>query len=336
MSVKFIKKGEHSNKGQNIKVTLIADGIGKGYIALIPKIDRLSFTYDIKPKHHEAVFANMLLWKDDGHLTSASAHKSRYKSAFVFTFPDNGATVRIELDPKSTKSPIPFMRFELNPAALGIAGLECFREELYLVLVEEYLWSTIVQKCRVTRLDIAIDLLHVQVRDLIVEKHDKKMAFKRLAYFSASGELETLYPCFKRKGLLAPLCVYNKTQEIEDTGALPVYGSIPHARVEARLNGQKLQGKSLTDLYKIKNPFLGLEVIDPSNQISPPETGHAWSFFLDSCRMRGTESALKMLPTDQLRTAYATALAEADRKVWNVERIWKRWPQTLNSSGLFP
>lgn len=337
MVVKFTKNEAPSNKGQTVKVTLIADGIDKNYKILIPKIDRLSFTYDIHAGHHSMVLANMLHWMDcDDGLKSAPAYKSRYKSVFVFTFSGNGATVRIEVDPKSKATSIPFMRFEFNPAVLGPTGIECFRDQLYGALVDHYPWEAIAHGCRVTRLDIAIDLLGVQVKDLIIAKQGKKSAYKRRAYFSASGALETLYPVFKKEGLLAPLCVYNKAQELSDAGASPIYGGVPHARIEARLNGQNLHGKALTALHEIKNPFLGLEVVDPTHPISPPETMHAWSFFLDSCRARGKDEALKMLPTEALRVAYGEAFVAADRQVWNPEKIWKRWPQALQSSGLLP
>lgn len=335
--MKFTKNGTPSNKGQTVKVTLIADGIDKNYKVLIPKIDRLSFTYDIHPKHYAAVISNMLHWMDCGDgLKSAPAYKSRYKNVFVFTFPGNGAMVRIEIDPKSKATPIPFMRFEFNPAVLGPTGIGCFRDQVYGVLVDQYPWEAIAHGCRVTRLDIAIDLLGVQVKDLIIAKQDKKSAYKRRAYFSASGALETLYPVFRKEGQLAPLCVCNKAQELSDAGASPIYGGIPHARIEARLNGQNLHGKALTALHTIKNPFLGLEVIDPTNPISPPEAAHAWSYFLDSCRARGKDGALKMLPTDDLRDVYDEALATADRKLWSPEKIWKRWPGALQSSGLLP
>ena len=337
MAVKFKSDEDVSNKGADVDVKLISYGMGEDYKVLIPQIDGISFTYDIPPDDRAVVLDSMLHWMGLGaHLKSAPAYRSRYKSVFVFTFLGNGATVRIDIDPKSKVTPIPFMRFEFNPAVLGPKGVVCFREHLYETLVDKCPWEALAQGCRVTRLDIAIDLLGVQVKDLIVATQNKKFAYKRRAYFSASGALETLYPVFRKEGVLAPLCVYNKAQELSDTGASPIYGSLPHTRIEARLNGQNLHGKALTALHKIKNPFLGLGVIDPTGSISPPETMHAWSYFLDSCRVRGKEEALKMLPTNELRVAYDKAFAEADRNLWKPEKIWKHWPKVLQSSGLLP
>lgn len=325
-----------SNKGPKIGVTLIADGMGKGYKVLIPKIDKVSFTYDIPDDHHKAVISFLYHWVEDHrHLKSVPPYKTRYRRTFIFTFPENGATVRIDADPKSSKTPMPFFRFEFNPAALGKSGIECFQHELHGVLMNEHPWEKIAKTCRVTRLDIAVDLLGVRMEDLIIVPGITKQQLKKFAIFSASGKLETIYPIYKH-GAKAPLRIYDKAQQLSDTGAPAKFEGVAYARVEAELDGKKLQGKPLMSLHKLKNPFLGLGVIDPTNPVSPPESLHAWSYFLDSCRMRGKEGALEMLPTDELRSVYAQTLEKADRRLWNPEKLWKHWPKVLESSGLLP
>lgn len=337
MVVTFKSSSAVSNKPL---VQLIAHGYGEGFLALLPKLDKLSFTYDIPAHHHQPVLANLHgSAGEKQEFKPLSSKGSRYQKRFSLTEPTTGEAVLIEADPKppktATAKPPAFMRFEFNPAALGRSGIEFLRERLEgPIFMNQYTWKQIASGCRVTRLDLAIDLIGVRTASLLIEhgtQGKKAKPGKKLCIYAASGALETAYPKFA-KGKLAPIIVYDKAQQLTESQGAALYGDKPHARVEFRLQ----PNRPITGLNSMKNPFLGLSIIDPGKPIDPPETPHAWGFFLDSCRHRGRAGALSLMPIGETRTAYAQALKSADRGIWRPEILWSKWPKALLKSGLLP
>lgn len=342
MVVQLTKGLGGSNKPESVDVKLIAYGYGGGFAALRPVIDKIAITFDIPSYEDQQGIKTFLIGaKEDKALLPASPAngKSNYGWRLLLPIPGSGEHLLLEAGPPTPKNEAtksaPFLRFEFNPAKLGAEGVLYLREWLRdNVLLDQYLWSDIATSGRVTRLDVAVDLLGVRTENLLVSSHvkaDGGKPFKRLAYHSLAGQLETLYPHF-RKGARAPFCIYDKKQELADTGFEAKYGSLSHARVEAR----KQPNRPITTLHKMKNPFLGLTVIDPMGKVDPPETSHAWVFFLDSCRARGVEWALSQLSAEDMRVAYKHAFQEADRNVWRAGKLWGFWPAALLQSGLLP
>lgn len=337
MAVTFKGSSAASNKPL---VQLIAYGYGDGFLALIPKIDKLSFTYDIPVHHHQPVLAN--LYGSAGEkqeFKNLSSKGSRYQKRFSLTEPTTGETVLIEADPKASKTattkPLAFLRFEFNPAALGPSGVAFLREQLEgPIFTNQHTWKQIASGCRVSRIDLAVDLIGVQTASLLIAygtPGKKGSQGKKLCIFAGAGALETAYPKFA-KGKPAPVIVYDKAQQLADAQLLTLYGEKPHARVEFRVQ----PNRPIIGLSSMKNPFLGLSIVDPIKLIVPPETQHSWDFFLDSCRHRGRAGALSLLAAGELRTAYAQALKAADRNVWRPETLWAKWPKALLRSGLVP
>lgn len=336
MAVIYSSTSAPSNKPQ---VTLIAYGFEEGFTALIPKIDKITFTYDIPVADREPVLANLFGLADGGPLKDLGSFGGhRYQKRFALTHPGTGEKVIFEAAPKppkdkSKKLPA-FTRFEFNPARLGAAGVEFLRDQLVQVFFEWHPWSAIAVNCKVTRLDIAVDLVGVRTADLIIEQvvqHAKAKPGKKWCYFSPSGVLETANLGFK-KGQPVPIIIYDKAQELTDKGGTPIYGGAAHARVERRMQ----PNRSIASLAKMKNPLMGVVIIDPTKPIIPPETPHAWTFFLDSCRMRGRKAALSLLSAQDIPAAYVEALKTADRHVWRPGKLWTKWPEALKKSGLLP
>lgn len=342
MAVQLVKDGGASNKPESLAVKLIAYGYGSGFAALRPVIDKITITFDIPTHEDQQGIKTFLVGaKEDGSLLKAppAYGKSNYGWRLLLPVPGTGENLLLEAGPPKPKNPetksAPFLRFEFNPAKLGADGVRYIREWLRdCVLLDQYLWSDIATKGRVTRLDVAVDLLGVRTENLLVSSQAKaggEKPFKRVSYHSLAGRLETIYPQF-RKGSLSPFCIYDKKQELADTGHDAKFGWLSHARVEAR----KQPNRPIATLHKMSNPFAGLTVSDPTGKVDPPEAPHAWSFFLDSCRVHGLEHALSQLPTESLKASYAKAYDEADRRVWRPEKLWNFWPKTLAESGLFP
>lgn len=337
MAVTFSSSSAPSNKPS---VSLVAYGYEEGFVALIPKIDKIAFTYDIPSSHREPVLANLYGLAGEGQTFQSlkSSGNHRYHKRFALTHPASGEKILIEAEPKVAKGaktkPPAFLRLELNPARLGFDGVGFLRDHLVQVFFEEHPWSLVATNCTVTRMDLAVDLVGVRSDSLLIERTltgPKAQPGKKWFIYGASGALETAYVGFK-KGKIAPLLAYDKAQELADKEQLAQFGKTPHARVEFRLQ----PNRSIATLTAMKNPFLVASVINPTKPATAPETEHAWEFFLDCCRVRGTKRALSLLPTDELRQAYAEALSTADQEVWKPAKLWAKWLTALEKSGLLP
>lgn len=327
MVVKFASASEASNKPNKPHWKKVAYGYGEGYIALIPQIDRLSLTYKVPPSHFGPIKGNLtdavnLPWKN------LSANKLySYRRELVHA--ETGAKVLIEAAPK--KPTISFLRMDFNPGKLGIEGVEFLKEKLFEIVFDEHPWSKIAANCSVTRLDIAADLLGVNMNRLLVSDYKsgsgKGKPLVRGFYVSSEGALETVY--FGRKP--PKLRVYNKAKQLADEKLVPVYGDTSHVRIEMITEPKR----PITKLIGIENPFEKI-VIRHLGDVEPPDGAYNWTFFLDSCRLRGAKSALALLPTEELRQAYANALTEAEKPTWKPAVLWAKWPNVLKGSGLLP
>ena len=330
--VKFLKTaGGLSNK---IPHELIAYGLGQKIAALIPRIDKLSFTYDVPGGHKKIIEQNIMgLAKEGGVFKNPNLKKpSRFKYRIALNHAETGQAVLIEAHPKieTAGKNYRFMRFELNPNKLGAQGVEFLRTQLVQIFLEDA-WPKVAINCNLTRLDVAADLLNVRTAGLIIESAAKSGNAKNVFYKSAEGDLESVYLGLKKGKGPTPVIGYDKGKELADKGEVSEFG-IAHFRLERRM----VPNKSLTELISIQNPFKNIVVMDLTKTIDPPDGQHNWQFFLDSCRVRGMEAALDILPDDDLRSAYQNAIAEADRKIWQPDKIWDRWPDTLAMSGLLP
>lgn len=328
-----LKLGGISNQ---LPLKLIAQGLGekKGYVTLIPKIDKIALTYDILSDDKDQIASNL---KENcgagGHLTKLPG--SRYSVRCKLRDEESGSDILIEMAPKGKKPP-PFARLEFNPDHLGSEGLARVKKELALLCTAKFGWPYVLKHARVTMLDIAIDVLGVRPDAFCCEiwrAHGNKTAFKRVLYVGKDGRVETTYPKHGDGQKNAKRYrAYNKLAEIKNTkgGKESPYGETPWQRIELR----ERPNRSLPELLDLKNPFGPIWVYDASMPVEPPETPHAWAFFIASCQLKGRRATLASIEDQSVRKAYEDALFAADRMVLNEEKVWERWIFAVKSSGL--
>lgn len=253
-----------------------------------------------------------------------------YKMRRALVHPGTGETVMVAASP--TKSNVSFLRLEFNPAKLGPAGVAFMRERLFDIFFDEHPWKRIATHCSVTRIDIAVDLLGVDMANVLVTDYKPGSGagkpLKRMFVVTPEGTLETVY-----LGTDPPkVRVYDKAQHLADEKMPSAYGTTPHVRIEMPIK----PACPITKLDALGNPFEKLTVLSLSNPVEPPDGMHNWAFFLDCCRVRGPKAALALLPTDELRQAYQQALAAVEIPILKPEKAWAKWPAMLNASGLLP
>ncbi|MGE0347703.1 hypothetical protein [Hydrogenophaga sp.] len=94
--------------------------------------------------------------------------------------------------------------------------------------------------------------------------------------------------------------------------------TIPHVRFELQLRDVG----SLPDLLRMSNPWAGFTV-RTIRGIAERGTGHVFSWFLDSCRMRGVHAALSFIEDQRQRTKFANRVREASPPTWwDADAIW--------------
>ena len=331
MVVHISLKPSGSNKTIDVPYKLIAYQSKDQWYILTPKVDYISFTYNIPLDDQDAV--KQALWdlpKEDGPFSPAKKKVSRYKTRVNLTHPASGKSVLIEADPKPTKDGkmVPFLRFQFNPDKLGPDGMAFMKERLEYAFSGNYPWKAIAINCKVTRIDLAIDILNVPIDQLLISS---SKAGKSHCYYSATGVLETAYLEVK-SGKAGNTYAYNKNQQLMDMKRNPKYDGVPHTRIELRVR----TSRSIVKLGALPNPFTKLNIAYPSLVGKSPEQPHNWQHLLDSVRYRGRKAALALIPDDSLREAYEDALTSAQGEFWKPRKLWKKWPDILKGSGLLP
>ena len=175
-----------------IPMQSIAHGDLKSFIVLQPKIDKLSMTFDLPEKEEGKAILESLekLAKPGSNFTKLKA-AGRYTRRFHVQLWENDSKVLIEAAPKGEVNPPPFFRVEFNPDKLGSDGIS----ELWDKLIPDHAWPFVVEHSRVTRLDIAVDMLGIGPDSLLIDRISKAPKLgKRILYVGSTGSTETIYP----------------------------------------------------------------------------------------------------------------------------------------------
>ena len=293
---------------------------------LKPKIDNISLTLHIHDEHRQAVPEGLWDMADDAetleYVNSKAGFKgsNNYKTSVSWVNPGGGA-VLIQCQPKAKKGKdIPFLRFEFNPDQLGPEGLSRFKEQLIVILLGNGSWETLIKEAKVTRLDIAVDLLNVDTEDLLV---GAKKPGKKMSYFGIGGKIETAY-----QNTTNTIYIYDKKQKQIDDKQTPEFGNTPHTRVEIKTRTTK----GILGLPSLMNHLNKVSLIDIEAP-EPPEEHHHWKLFQDACRYRGMDGALNFL-SDDVRGKYIEAIEAVEGEIWQPEKLWGFWAETVHKSRL--
>jgi hypothetical protein len=220
------------------------------------------------------------------------------------------------------------LRLEFNPTALGKPGIAFLKTQLEALVMNGLSFKDIIANGKVTRVDIAVDIVGVHLADLLVKT---MTGGKQHWYLSDEGKPETGYLAIKQSDKNAKWTAYNKRQQLKDSPNPPAtqaYGGLSRTRIEYRATPMK----AFPALGSLKNPFTEISLAYPNapKGVKP----YAWTFFIDSCVRRGQAAALAMLPDGKLRNSYQKSLDAAHASFWRPGKIWEAWPDALHNSGV--
>lgn len=211
------------------------------------------------------------------------------------------------------------IRLEFNPSTLGHDGLMAMHATLSTMM--EGGWRLFVDHGRISRLDVAVDLVGVRMTKL---KMVPPKAVVSQTWSSSKGKLQT-YQWGKPKGSYTQ--IYNKTAEMQARG-LAVSG-LQITRFERRLKQPAC--KSLTKLAELDNPFAGFVLTTAVPEAPDDGPAYVWPLFCDSVSVRGLHAALQLLPEGK-RPVYKKQFAKAAPDWWDTDAIWAQWPALIEQS----
>ncbi len=296
---------------------------------LQPKIDGLTVVFPVKNQSAQAAIVSHLMGivdEPDKHFSEAKKpYPSGYQKNIDLTDPNSGERILIQAKPKKPGGS--FLRFDFNPAKLGVQGISFLKKSLAYAFPAIFDYSDLATTGKVTRLDVACDVVNCSISDLLVRR---KGGGKSHAFFGIDDEIETIYLGIPKGQKNSANYAYNKRQDLRDKGLPKQFSGIPYTRIETRIKNPQCPVTSLTALNK--NPFDEFEVFLPT-LAKAPEQEHHWTFFTDSCWHRGIEAALEVLP-DKMRKKYASALKQSTDGFWQPAKLWAAFPSALKETGL--
>ncbi len=299
-----------------------------------PIIDRMSFTFPVTDTLMRKCVRSWLL--AESKKPGSSVNKwtklqdwgsQQYHHSFAINC-SKGTPVLLQIEAENPGTA--FLRVEFNPNAIGPNGMGIFQDSLSKMFGGAFTYLDIAAGCKVTRFDVAVDLVNIDVEDLLITTTKPG---KTMSYFSLAGKKETAYLNIKKKG--SNLYVYDRKALIEKlfvegSGQPSEFGEAPYTRIECRVKPDK----PITSLPKSHNPFKKIGLIDIEAPASP-EAEHHWRLFQDSCRYRGVAGALNQLP-EGTRDEYQAALDAVSGDLWRPQKLWEHWEDTLTKSGVLP
>ncbi len=202
-------------------------------------------------------------------------------------------------------------RLDYNPSKLSEAGFDDLSVFLETIIDPDVVGF--FRASKVTRCDIALDLLGLHHEDFIVRSSRLQ---KHGVYSDRHGDVQTTYlgtPKSRR------IVAYEK----------PVPGSLQsHLRLECRLK----PGFFGHQVAKLENPFSGVGLI-PADFSETAGIDIPAQFFADSIRIGGLKRALRALDPAR-RKRLKQAFKAAESVLPNLDAMWALWPDTLIGMGL--
>lgn len=255
-----------------------------------------------------------------------------------------GSFVRFEF--LNSKKDGPRLRLDLNPRKLGPKGFAQLRK----VLMGTFNLPALVAAARITRLDVAIDIVGLSVSEVLLTHQDQG---KRSYYVASDGQLETInlhrkkslkHPGFDQAGFpkkathgnqpAGPVIVraYDRAREREALKQPRPFGPAPVTRIEITQR-RFLKWAPLTLIEQMDDLFKKLRV--GFHQTQPSIMSAAWDRYTAVRRTTGPlEGArligLQLIAKGKFEAAYS--VSEAD--LVGPGKNWLGWKTGLSVSGL--
>ena len=207
-----------SNKPEDIYVKLSAEAYT--YLrpttfkvsVLKPKVDRLTITFAVPSLSDQAcIRENLQQFSEDSSNPNVSIwqkQKSWGAVKYALSYAINvGENNRILMQCTAGTAQTAFLRFELNPDRIGPSGVTQFYDLLPAITANKVNHQAFANSGKVTRVDIAVDLVNIDLEDLLVCASKPGVSN---SYFGLGGKAETMYLNVNKSG--SNLYVYDRRE----------------------------------------------------------------------------------------------------------------------------
>ena len=247
---------------------------------LKPKIDRISVTlavHDVAARAKIRTHLLQLAASDGSPITLWKKVRGwgsqKYDRSYSLKVATSGA-VLIQCAP--TKSPLSLLRFEFNPNGVGPTGVQTFRQSIPMLTAGHFDYQALATQGRVTRIDIAVDLVNIGIEDLLIATAKPGVTN---SYFGVTGKAETKYLNVNKWG--SSLYVYDRRallekMHAEGSGKPSEFGAAKYTRVEVRTE----VNTPIATMVGMSNRLLKIDLFD-IDAAAPPEEPHHWKLFQD-------------------------------------------------------
>lgn len=295
-------------------------------------IDKLSCTIEIDSlSERENLKKGFKELSDNDHCIpiTKNGYRQAYK-CFIKDDPDFGThgqeSLILQFDPKDHTHK--YLRVEFNPTK---AKLSAVKGILDRIITNGF--NRIINQGTVTRADFSLQVHFCDVNDLML--YYPKM--RQSSFHYENGQLQTAY-LGKKKG--THWIIYSKDQEIKAKNEKTYhqafsdkekhYPNYPITRIEYCFKPKSIK-PTLEDLKTLPNPFKSLLIVENykfkvlnlsiKNKEKRENAEEQFRFFLDSCRVRGLQQALKLIKNNHRRTKYRNIVEKAKVSWWDHQKI---------------
>jgi hypothetical protein len=318
-------------------------------IQVLPlKLDGLAATCRVAEQLHDSIVKTALeltkkaVFKGVGLKKAFVPGGTRYTHNFeVFESDAGGKPSRlglIQLKPGNKSHA--FLRFELNPAAIGRDGCAAFKDVLKSILGNAA--RKVLAKAKITLLDPAVDILGIPIHALLLysDRVGDSLVWGRHFDRNHPDRLYILtYQIGSKKSCISVI-IYDKRAERRSRGkAFMGRRANRHCvRAEGRIrpkvmvDGKLRHGIYLTELDQLPNPLADLNI---AVYFPPKKKDWMFNLFLDATQQIGTEAALAKVSRAS-RAKYRALLKAGAVDWWRPKEIIANLPAALKATGLFP
>jgi hypothetical protein len=322
----------------------------------IPFPDKLTIINEVRPEHFGAGFSPQTAESYGYEITRAFASKTvgvvagkphfngTGFQAVQILFPPDNASVYVKLSRAPIKTgAVHRLAITLNPRALGETGFFDLLNQLSMAT--HFNLGSFMSDARVSRLDVAVDFVGLQICDLLVSV---PFPNKRVLVVGTDEVVETVYlykPIKLQKdgtvtkaGKNNPLGnlkfeIYDKLRERLHKGHASPFGLAPITRVEVKKERFGNVKFYLTDLAALKNPFEQVRLGHIYSAVTP--MSFAWLAYAEARRGSGHRAAVFAGCLTKLEAEHFDAAYEKHQaNVVDFEALWARWNDGIKFTGL--
>lgn len=255
-----------------------------------------------------------------------------YRSSFeLMRLGSDRQVALIQMEPRRKEHN--FLRFELNPNAIGADGVYELKRVLKALFGRRF--RDDLRGGNITRLDAAVDVYKIRPDDLLVFSARARQSglFQRI--FDRSGRetcvIETQTIGSQTSDYFARC--YDKAAQLSRVKAEEVDDLI--TRVEVKLQPRNDDGATLKveDISEARNPFSSLVI---AYYPRPDGSDYVFDLFVLAARTVGAERALKIISDRRVRSRYWSLLEDSVPHWWCPNKHWNEVLDSLKVTGLFP